>query len=330
MKGLIKILTVITITIIIAQLTIGYNVKGQPLLTKNQENKTIIVDINGNEDFISIKEAIDSASQGDTILLKKGKYPEIIDITKKVNLIGEEKENTIINPTSKENKCAIKIRADGVTIENLTITNQGPGIYTSGIQVFYSDTKIQNCNFHNNPIGIAIWSSGNIIDTCKFWNCDDEGIVLIGTSSSPCENNIIKNCIFYDNCDGIELQYSSNNIISGCHFYNNSHTGIDAIASSNNGNVISNCRISNNRVHGVYLSSSSHNKIYNCRISDNANGDIIQRRGSYNNEIRSSFAQKIRTYFKERLTDFLNNIATRFSNTQLFDDFVNLIDINFN
>ena len=329
MKGLIKIFTVLTISILIAEFTMGHNVKGQPVLSQNLENKIIIVDIKGNGDFISIQEAIDSASTGDTILLKKGKYPEIIDITKKVNLIGEEMENTIINPTSKENKCAIKIRVNGVTIKNLTITNKGPGIYSSGIQVLKSDTDINNCNFYDNPIGIVLWSCSNTVDNCKFWNCDDEGIVLIGTSSVPCENNKIKNCIFYDNCDGIELQYSSNNTISGCHFYNNSHTGIDAIASSNNGNVISNCRIYNNRVHGVYLSSSSHNKIINCKISDNANGDIIQRRGSFNNLVRSSLAKNIRTYFKERLTGFLNNIKTRLSNTQLFDDFVNLIDIHF-
>ena len=55
MKGLIKIFAVITISILIVEFTIGYNVQGQAILSQNLENKTIIVDINGNGDFISIK-----------------------------------------------------------------------------------------------------------------------------------------------------------------------------------------------------------------------------------------------------------------------------------
>ena len=180
---------------------------------------------------------------------------------------------------------AIRISTPKVTIKNLKITNQAPGLYTTGIRISASETTIENCDLYNTPIGILTWTSENIINKCKFWGCQDEGIALIGSKYSECNSNIITNCIFYKNCDGLELQYSSKNRITGCEFYDNTHTGIDAIASSNNENTISNCKIYNNMVHGIYLSSSSKNQITNCYISDNTDGNILMDGDSIDNQI---------------------------------------------
>jgi len=152
----------------------------------------------------------------------------------------------------------------------------------------FSKTQIEDCNIYDTPVGIAIWTSDNIINNCNFWGCKDEGIALMGTPYSNCENNKISNCIFHDNCDGIELQYSSDNIITNCEFYDNTHTGIDAITSSNDRNIISNCKIYNNEVNGIYLSSSSDNQIIDCTISDNKDGNIVMTKHSYNNEIKNT------------------------------------------
>ncbi|MCK5459179.1 MAG: right-handed parallel beta-helix repeat-containing protein, partial [Thermoplasmatales archaeon] len=97
----------------------------------------------------------------------------------------------------------------------------------------------------------------------------DEGIAFLGSSSNQCNNNIVTDCEFYDNCDGIELQYSSNNVISNCKFYDNTHAGIDAIGSSNNNNVISGCDLSNNKAFGIFFSRSTDNTISKCTFSEN-------------------------------------------------------------
>jgi len=128
-------------------------------------------------------------------------------------------------------------------------------------------------------------ASDNIIDNCNFWRCKDEAIALIGSTYSDCNNNKITNCVFRENCDGIELQYSSSNTISDCEFYDNTHTGIDAIASSNNNNIISDCKIYKNEVHGIYFSASSNNQIIDCSISDNEDGNVVNNKGSINNQI---------------------------------------------
>ena len=242
----------------------------------------IIVDKNSDDaDYKSIQKAVDGASDGSTIYVKEGSYSEIIHIDKKINLIGENKENTLINPESKKNSYAVKITAAGVKLSGFSISNDGPGLYTTGVKITASQTTIEDCNVFDTPVGIAVWSSNNIISNCTFWGCEDEGIVFLGSSTSECNNNLVTNCEFYNNCDGIELQYSSNNVISYCEFYDNTHAGIDAIGSSNNNNVISNCDLYDNEVFGIYLSRSSENQITQCMISNNQ----IMMSSSKNNTI---------------------------------------------
>jgi parallel beta-helix repeat protein len=247
--------------------------------THNYEK--IIVDKNDKTAYQSIQEAINSAETDSTIHIKNGYYNEILNIKKKINIVGEDKEKTIINPTTNKNSYAIRIAAEGVKISNLGVQNQGPGIYSTGIKVIARETTISNCDIFDTAVGIALWSSDNTITNCRFWGCEDEGIVFLGSSSNQCNNNIVTNCEFFNNCDGIELQYSSNNVISNCKFYDNSHAGIDAIGSSNNNNKIINCEINNNKVFGIYLSRSSGNQITKSSLTDNK----IMTTGSKDNTI---------------------------------------------
>jgi parallel beta-helix repeat protein len=237
---------------------------------KNDDFGRMIVDKNSDDsNYRSIQKAIDDAQSGSTIYVKSGTYSEILVINKKINLIGEDRNTTYINPESKKNGYAAKITANGVRLNGFSINNKGPGLYTMGIKISASQTEIEDCNIFNTPVGIAIWSSENIISNCEFWGCQDEGIAFLGSSISECNGNIITGCKFYDNCDGIELQYSSNNVISHCEFYDNSHAGIDAIGSSNNNNIISHCDLYDNDAFGIYLSRSSENQITQCKISNN-------------------------------------------------------------
>ena len=288
MKGRTFKITVLLAILIIAELNIISFTCAVDTIVETNLKQNIIVCKSGKGDYNTIQEAIDNVSEGSTIFVKSGSYDEIIEIKKSINLIGEDRYNTIINPISEKNKYAIHLGAPGVKINNFSITNGAPGIYTTGIRVSSSETEIENCDIYDNPVGIAIWTSNNVINSCDFWGCKDEGIALIGTINSKCDFNKITNCKFSKNCDGIELQYSSKNIITDCEFYENTHTGIDAITSSNENNTISNCKINNNKVHGIYLSDSSNNIILDCSVSENNEGNIIMNKDSQNNEIKFS------------------------------------------
>ncbi len=259
--------------LLIVDLIFITNISADISIDNLPENIVIVSRFGG--DYSNIQDAINHASDGSTIIIKTGIYTEILDINKKVNIIGENKFSTIINPISEENKYAIRLGVSDIVLKNLSIKNGASGLYTTGVRISADNSKIYNCNLYDNPIGVAIFSNENIIDNCIFWNCKDEGIAMIGTKISKCDFNIISNCTFYNNCDGIELQFSSNNLIENCSIFNNSHTGIDAIVSSNNGNILKNCDIYNNKVNGIYISSSSYNEIISCSFWGNNDGNII-------------------------------------------------------
>lgn len=284
MKGRIK-KTIITITVLIFIQCTSISLVRSNTINQIKEIPIIIVDKNGNGEYTSIQEAINYAPQGSIIYVNKGEYPEIIKIKKTIQLIGEDKNKTLINPISEENKCAIYVGAPNIKIKNLGITNGALGLYSQGIKFSSINIEIDNCKIFNTPVGIAVWTNENKIHNCVFYGCKDEAIALLGNTNNPCNNNIISDCTFYNNCDGIELQNSYYNKILNCKFYNNTHTGIDAITSNNDENIISNCEIIYNRVNGIYLSTLNNNKIIDCFIKYNKNGDVIINEYSENNKI---------------------------------------------
>lgn len=142
------------------------------------------------------------------------------------------------------------------------VTRETGGKYEVGIKIVKGNQVIENHVFKDIPIGIAVWSSNNLIVNCTFINCSDEGILLIGS------NNIVENCVFYQCCDGIELQRSSNNTFINCRFLSNTHAGIDGIISSNNYNSFISCVFYDNMM-GVYFSQSQNITFDDCLFVDN-------------------------------------------------------------
>jgi len=213
---------------------------------------------------LSLQQILNTVPEGSTVYLSAGVYSEQLLITKPLKIIGEDAEQTILRVCSPKNSFAVHITASGVTLEHITIINTGPGIYTTGVKVTASSTHITSCHFQDTPIGIALWSSDNTIDSCAFSNCDDEGIVLLGTTLNSCENNIINNCVFSNNCDGIELQNAVETAIKDCTFQDNSHAGIDAIGMKNSQILVSTCIFSDNQAFDLYDASQTAVQLDSC------------------------------------------------------------------
>ena len=311
MKSALKITSLLLFTVLILNIFTISTSKG---LSVNSP-KIIVVD--KETDYMTIQDQIDNAPEGSTIVLKPGVYSEIFSINKQITLLGEDNEKTIINPISKKNKYAIRLGSPGIILKNLSISNGGPGLYTTGIKVTSPNVKIEDCKIYDTPVGISVFTSGNTIQNCEFFGCKDEGIALIGTSFSDCKDNIIINCRFYENCDGIELQYATDNKIINCEIFDNTHTGIDAISEGNDRNEIINCKIYNNTVHGIYLHSSSDNLISGCMFSNNNNGNIVEAKNSNGNEIINSLYEQELNNIRQMLLNFLDFFQKRYSKARL-------------
>src|SRR3989337_3927388 len=96
-------------------------------------SKTIVVP----DDYPTIQAAIDTASEGDTIFVKKGVYVENPVVNKSVSLVGEDRNLTVIDVTA-----GLKVEKDHVTIIGFTIYDGWAGISLSANYCNISGNKI--------------------------------------------------------------------------------------------------------------------------------------------------------------------------------------------
>ncbi len=90
------------------------------------ESKTIVVP----DDYPNIQEAVNAASDGDTVFVKNGVYMNPFTIDKPLILLAEDNQNTIIEmPTARyPPNQAILVEVDNVTISGFKIINSHAGI----------------------------------------------------------------------------------------------------------------------------------------------------------------------------------------------------------
>lgn len=108
------------------------------------------------EEGQSIQRAVDSANNGDTILISPGLYKESVKINKEVSITGEE--GATIDGGGDGN--VITVTASNVVLKGLTIQNSGSGQEDSGIYVKKGDRNvIQNNLLRNVQNGIYLANS---------------------------------------------------------------------------------------------------------------------------------------------------------------------------
>ena len=105
--------------------------------------------------FRYIQDGIDDAIGGDIVSVFNGIYTENIVVSKSLEIIGEDKENTVI--TGNDFGTVVKIIAEGVTITGFTITRSGSNPNNAGIMIHTPYNTIINNNIQkNNYYGIYV------------------------------------------------------------------------------------------------------------------------------------------------------------------------------
>jgi parallel beta-helix repeat protein len=151
-----------------------------PASAKNIENPTqptvrenwLYVGGSGSGNYTRIQDAIDNASEGDTIFVYSGSYNENIVINKSIVVSGQDRDTTII--TGGNNSEIIQIKESSVEFKRFTIQK-------------HNETNI---------IGIMIsgcWSSHiyeNTVKSCYF------GILVAESESLIVSNNTILDCSY--------------------------------------------------------------------------------------------------------------------------------------
>ncbi len=211
-----------------------------------------------------IQDAIDNATQGDTIYVYKGIYPEQIIINKTLTINGEHKNSTIID--GEYAHTIISVNADHVTITGLTIRNSGGYMNDAGIMVNTQNATIADCIVYRTKTGVYInQTKGNLIQNCTF-HTNGEGVYLRESS----QITIIEN-LFCHNAIGLNSQGSHHNLIIGCYAHTN---GIGFFLNNSNNCTFSQCAAYNNNDNqgGFFLDFCHDITLLNCIANHNGFG----------------------------------------------------------
>jgi parallel beta-helix repeat protein len=227
-----------------------------------------------------IQWAIDNASDGDIVFVYNRTYYENVVVNKTINLIGEDRNNTIIDSGGIGD--VVSITANWVNITGFTISNGGYGI---SIWDSADHNKIINNHLLNNSYGLSIGSSNNMVINNFIQNNVARGINL----RQPSNNNCIQNNLVSSNHIGIYIDYLTNiNNITDNDIIANKDTGILVHESSNIN--IGNNNISDN-LNGINIWESLNNKIYCNNISSNGRFGITLQSSSYTNLTNNNFTE---------------------------------------
>ncbi|MFA5771743.1 MAG: right-handed parallel beta-helix repeat-containing protein [Thermoplasmata archaeon] len=265
---------------------------------------TITVDDSGGRDYATIWAGINAASAGDTVYVYNGTYNEAVTISKRINLVGESNQSTIIKGTNASDSRGIYPTANYVNISNLKIDKFYYGIRSSSSNSNITGNTVANCSYgiylytssNNNNIssntvtnssyyGINLYSSSNNnITSNTLANCS-RGIYL---SSSSNNNNISSNTVTNSSYYGIYLEYGSKNNITSNTLANCS-SGIYLSTISNNS--ISSNAISNCGDYGIYLMYGTNNNLTSNTLANSSNyGIYIGSNSNYNNITSNTLA----------------------------------------
>jgi len=179
--------------------------------SSNMSGNTLYVGGTGEGNYTYIQKAINDAVDGDTVFVydDSSPYYEHVKVNKLINLIGENRETTVIDGGGRVD--VVYISTDRVTVSGFTIQNSGDELYDAGIQICSnSNTITGNTITANNHYGIFLSSSSDNTITGNTISDNDCGICLLWESSN---NNIIGNNITSNN-EGIWLTCGFHCVVS--------------------------------------------------------------------------------------------------------------------
>jgi parallel beta-helix repeat protein len=210
------------------------NVCAQPELT--------VRNINTGLSYASIQEAINANEtlDGHTINVYPRVYYEQVVVNKSLSLIGQDRDNTIIDANASET--AIYVTAQNVRIFGFTVQNTTSGY--GAIQLYYTENNtITNNVVRNTYYGIYIYNSRN--------------------------NTITNNYSYNNSYCGSYLYFSADNTISECEFSDNINAGVYLYNSE--GNLVSRNNVSRQKF-GITFSDSSNDTVCDNRVSATESG----------------------------------------------------------
>lgn len=216
---------------------------------------------NGTKEYpyLNIHDALNNVYDGYTIYVMNGTYMEHVIIDKRITLMGENKNITIIDGEGIDD--VVTLSVPDVKISGFTVQNSGTQSLNAGIKTLSlnSNATIENNILIHNAIGLFLnygyAPSWNIVRNNTILN-NVKGIYTHWANNGE----ITGNTIIQNEENGLEMECSKYSVIKGNIIRDNGGYGIYLRGESDQNTITGGNSIQDNAV-GVKISESDGNKI---------------------------------------------------------------------
>jgi len=228
--------------------------------------------------YPSIQGAIDNAMNGSTLYVSLGVYFENLMINKSINLVGENRETTIIDAMVNGTAgTPVYIGADNVSISDFKLQYSGCSCtYYYGIDITSSRRNISiiNNNVFADSTGIFVKKGQDIVIERNNITFSRDYPILI---EDAIRVQILENSVT-DNLNQIDIANSTQMVIANNKIMRNGN-GI-ALTNSTNNTIIGNI-ITSNSLYGLYISESDNNTFFHNSLKSNGRNISIRNSTDY-------------------------------------------------
>jgi hypothetical protein len=307
-----------TIIVGIIILLVGINIQHiSAIVNQNKPisfGNTLFVGGSGPGNYTCIQEAIDAASDGDIVYVFSGTYFENIEINKKLNLLGQDKNTTIIDGNQKG--CTIILSSENSIINNFTLIGGGfdtddfNNFFRAGLRITGSNNIISNNIFKKNRFGLSGVRVTNLTIKDNIFIEDGVGFTSYENDGRPklkieyflhnIENNFVNGKPLYylvnENNNQIDNLEAGQLILVNCTNFKMknisiSETDCGLVFYFCNNCITENCNIINNSL-AIWTFKSNNNLFQFNNISESYYRGVVIDYNSNKNEIKYNYITK--------------------------------------
>jgi parallel beta-helix repeat protein len=256
-----------------------------------------VIDVTVPDDYPTIQQAVNCASDGDTVFVRKGQYNETVTVYKSLFLLGEDNQSTIIDANSVGPDLLIihdNVNVTGFTIRNTPAPPPKGSLPFSSYPTQDSGIEISNvshCFIYRNYLtdnarGVCIENSSQICVTQNEFGQNYKCVELVSSTNNHIMHNVINGgCT--DFAHGIIITSSTNNYV-----VNNTITGASAAIAlhSASENTFRDNKLTNNYMNFAVTGNNISSFINNVDTSNTLDGKPIYYWIGKSNEIVPSDA----------------------------------------
>ena len=169
------------------------SVAGEDPIATMSNGNTLYVGGTGPGNYSKIQDAINSAFHGDTVFVYNGTYYERIVINKRISLIGEDRDTTVIDGSGVTDYI-VYISANWVNISGFTIQRISLQGWCTSVEIRASYVTIKGNILRKNKQGIRLTSKNNKVFN-NIISQNTRGISFEGRYQSVYENIISNNSV---------------------------------------------------------------------------------------------------------------------------------------